>query len=284
VTPRLGFSVVMGLAVLGVGFGLYSRPRTSPFVGGLNSVQLEHQGLTGVSQPRTSASRRQYAGLRDSRTMARRGIAGQLVLPTDQIQRFAEMALAGEPDRVRDLVNAVVDLSAFSTIPGSVRNRLLRAELAFRDGSAPPIRHQEIANASNELADELGAPSFARTSEAQIRVFRERMRDLVPSLSALGSDNLASMSPVEAAFILSTLAFQKLANPAFQIDPNAWAAEVTARVNRGASSTSSPAPQLDSAPFALGPVYRSIVEDLRDESGVSVGIVHRFLDNIGLKR
>jgi hypothetical protein len=149
---------------------------------------------------------------------------GSLVEP-QIVQSKAKIARESNESSVRALVDAIFDYSILRSMPAAVRDRIFRADLAFRRGENPGVREAELVAAANYMVGRFGGPEYARTSVPQIRGFREIARSMSPHLGAeqgipRGLDSV--MSPVEAIYIASSLGRQKLFNPEYQVGPDEW--------------------------------------------------------------
>uniref|UniRef100_E6QN46 Uncharacterized protein n=1 Tax=mine drainage metagenome TaxID=410659 RepID=E6QN46_9ZZZZ len=100
--------------------------------------------------------------------------------------------------------------------------RVARAETDFQSGAHTPVHEVDIVRAVNHLMEGVGAPQWARTTQPEVRKLRIHMLVGYPHLigSKQPPDNkghrspvASTMSPVEAAFIATTLVYQKAYNP-----------------------------------------------------------------------
>lgn len=141
--------------------------------------------------------------------------------------QFGQVKHGSEP-AIRNVVSTVFDGAG---IPKAVyssfgfSDRIVQAELKYRQGNHPAVHQTDIVNAVNNLANSLGAPAWAHTNTQEVTKMRMWMLVLYPQTIAsttpvqpngkfeLLSDN---MSPLEATFIATTLIEQKLWNSMYQ--------------------------------------------------------------------
>jgi hypothetical protein len=112
-----------------------------------------------------------------------------------------------------------------------LKDRLVQAEISYRNGAQPGVSEQDITKLVNSFADKLGVPSYAKTSSRQVRVLRMQLAFSSPTFMAAGfmHENMKvgesiseRMSPLQAAHLISSLIDQKLINPEFQVEPEEW--------------------------------------------------------------
>lgn len=80
------------------------------------------------------------------------------------------------------MTDAILNYSVLTKSPGSVRDRLFRAERGFRRSVHPPVSEADVVAAANDLVASLHAPDFARTSRTQVRAFRNSLANRYPRL------------------------------------------------------------------------------------------------------
>src|SRR5262249_39744342 len=112
--------------------------------------------------------------------------------------------------------DAVISLGTISDVPEAVlsdfEDRLARSELGYRRQAAAGIPEQNIVVAVNNLAQKLSAPDFARTDASEVALLRRDSASYMPHF--ISSDRQA-MSPLESAYILRVLLYQKVWNETF---------------------------------------------------------------------
>ena len=111
-------------------------------------------------------------------------------------------------------------------IPGSIRDRLVRAEITYRQTGKGGIAEPNVARAINGFAKQVNAPDYAAVNTAQVRYLRVKMMAVFPDfITQSTSKELAvnaEMSPLEAAGITMLLIYQKVSNEDFQVTPQEW--------------------------------------------------------------
>ena len=141
-----------------------------------------------------------------------------------------------DDDSVRGLANAVSNFPralprAPEVMENVIKDRLVRAEIAYRNGAHPGVLERDIVTLFNSVADRLGLPSYAKTSAQQIRVFRMQLALSLPAFMAsgmargnmkVGESIPETMSPLQAAHLIDSLLNQKVINPEYQVEPAEW--------------------------------------------------------------
>lgn len=132
------------------------------------------------------------------------------------IDRKALLAQSGDSQAVRELADAVVEFNGTSDTPEALLNefeeRLTRSELKFRAGNRDGIPEENIVRAVNNLAQGLNAPDYARTFRSEVTFLRGDCRSEMPHFVLPGSQ---TMSPLEAAYVLHLIIYQKVVNETF---------------------------------------------------------------------
>lgn len=112
-----------------------------------------------------------------------------------------------------------------------IKDRLTRAEMAFRQGQGPGVQEEDISHLVNSLVQKLNAPDYARTSPRQVRVLRMSLALTSPAFMAegmsspemkVGESIKPVMSPLQATHLILTLFDQKLLHPEYQVPPEEW--------------------------------------------------------------
>lgn len=161
---------------------------------------------------------------------------GQQVATPRTIENKASLATADDPNSIRALVDEVFNLPrAFPRMPasveGMVKDRLVLAEISYRQGTKPGVREQDVVDALNNLAEKLGGPPHSKTAPSQLRVLRMWLALSEPKFmgtglarqdGAIGESISSTMGPVQAAHLIATLIDQKFMNPDFQVTPQEW--------------------------------------------------------------
>jgi hypothetical protein len=144
------------------------------------------------------------------------------------INEQAELSRAGD-------VNATVELThelfKGTEIPVDFADafgftdRIVNAESEHHRGRHPRVSEGDVVKAVNHLADVAGAPSWVKTDQGEVRKLRMHMLVLYPNLLAShepadkdGHRKAISdgLRPIEAAYIATTMIYQKLNNPEYQ--------------------------------------------------------------------
>jgi hypothetical protein len=112
-------------------------------------------------------------------------------------------------------------------------SRVVNAEKAYRAGYGRSISESDLVGAVNAFADTIGAPPWAHTTTGEITRLRMSLVVSNPELFAdhSGPDAKghyhalnASMSPLEVSYIITTLIYQKIYNPTFEMTDSEYAA------------------------------------------------------------
>jgi hypothetical protein len=144
------------------------------------------------------------------------------------VNELADLSRAGNADATKELTRQMFRNGG---IPSEVADsfgftdRIVQAEVAYRNGKHAPIHEADIVKAFNNLANSVGAPAWVRTNQVEVRKWRMRLLATFPRLIASQeqpdanghykalSDN---MGPAEAAYIAISLLYQKHYNVDFQ--------------------------------------------------------------------
>jgi hypothetical protein len=160
----------------------------------------------------------------------------------DEIEAKAQQAKDGSANSVRLLVDEIFSTLISSYLPDdmsqAMKDRLVRAELKFRHGKKG-VGEARIVKTINDLADQLGAPEYAKTSPLQVHTLRTIFARRTPSLVAPETDETnrglkkkegsrlnPKVSPVEAVFLTILMIHQKILNPEWQQTPEEFAANL----------------------------------------------------------
>ncbi len=187
--------------------------------------------------------------------------SAQLGTPASAQDSAHAMALQGSPDKPHTLVEihrrldnlalrsrqgdaqAIAQLSqtVFQRVgvPPEVADsfhftqRLAQAETDYRNGVHASVHEEDLVRAHNNLAHTLGAPEWAYTSQLEVRRLRMQFMARYPQLlanqappdqrghfQALGN----SIGPIEAAFLATSLVYQKIYNREYQLSAQEQAA------------------------------------------------------------
>lgn len=154
-----------------------------------------------------------------------------------------EQSIHGMADAVFSFPRALP--RAPDAIENIIKDRLVRAEIAYRNGIQEGVQEQDIVKFANSMADHFRLPSYAKTSTQQVRVLRMQLVLSSPAFMAAGltHENMKPgetisdrMSPLQAVHLLSSLLDQKIINPDYQLQPAEWEkahlAPATARIQQ----------------------------------------------------
>jgi hypothetical protein len=145
------------------------------------------------------------------------------------------LAKADDPDSVGALADEIFSFPRpYMRLPADIeaklKTRIVKAELAFMQGTAPGVQEGDISNLINLIAQTLGAPDYAMTSPAQLRHLRMSLAIAEPKFIGKGlghhehiGDSISpTLSPLQAMHLILSLFDQKLINPEFQLSPADW--------------------------------------------------------------
>jgi hypothetical protein len=202
----------------------------------------------------------------------------------------AKAARADNPESVRAVVDAVFDATPFRTVSPSVRERVTKADLAFRTGHHGGISVEQIASAINSVGALYGIganSSFGRTSVGQIQRYRRIARAMVPFIGADDGHPKAAggfMSPAEAMYLVTSLLTQQLYNPDFRTSPDQWCQHYdNAAHSHAAPGQEKRAARSERAPEEAVTILNA-AQTMRDENSPATLGIHVFLDQLGLDR
>jgi hypothetical protein len=132
------------------------------------------------------------------------------------IDRNAQIAENGNALAIRNLTETVIEFSQVGRVTDAFlepfKERIVRAELAFRAGSRNGIKEEDIVRAINNVETKLGAPLFARAYIDEVKFLREDLRASIPHLI---KNKDTEISPIESVYLLDLLAYQKMINEKF---------------------------------------------------------------------
>ena len=167
--------------------------------------------------------------------------AGQINIPDHPFDPFKDIDIIAstltpnDASTVRALVDKLWEFPRVYPVPASiqdqVKNRLVSAEISYRQGRRQGVEEQGVVRALNALAEAFGAPDYAMTSPRQVRVIRMGLAISEPKFMGAGiarrgmkvGDSIdSSMSPLQAVHLLAFTIEQKLSNPEFQVAPGEW--------------------------------------------------------------
>lgn len=153
-----------------------------------------------------------------------------------EIENAAASEKAGDENSIRALTDAVFNYHhAFPRMPSvlenSVKERLIRSEEAYLNGTGAGVREEDIVGVLNSLADTLGAPDFARANLAQLRYVRMKLAIITPAFmgrgvarprAQIGDEISPVLSPLQATHLIAVFIDQKFLNEDMQVPPEQW--------------------------------------------------------------
>jgi hypothetical protein len=209
------------------------------------------------------------------------------------IEEKAKMARDNVPSHIEDLVDEVFGRSVLSKAAPSIKERVYRNELAFRNNQRSAIAEQRLVRVANERVRRTALPEHMRWGKRQLRMNREETRFFVRHFA--GSDPTKGtvsddMSPLEAVFIAIDLTTQKLFNPEFRVPPEQWEKAAAARRAKASARAKEQSPvHGPQEPFTARPMLMPSlpamqIPDVSDESSAAVLEIHSVLDSLGFER
>jgi hypothetical protein len=185
----------------------------------------------------------------------------------DSIDEKALQAKDNDETAVRALADEVFGTPELAVVPTEdremMKERVLQAELDYRNRRSEGIAEENVVQTVNELADKFAAPDFAKTSTLQVRVLRADLLNDYPNFIAqetsetgtiaagggetsfqatIGDSVNPTMSPLEAVYVTAVMLHQKWLNENYQYAPEERVYQVYNkaverwRSNRAASS------------------------------------------------
>lgn len=225
------------------------------------------------------------------------------------MNKEAERKVSGDENSINQLFDSIFEMASVrnSRLPSeteaSLKNRLIKSELKFREGKHKTIREYDLAKAFNNLSDNLGLPEYSKTFVAQIRRLRVTIMPQVPTLigkvnrdpnhaagRTIGAMITTEMSPAEAILITTFLMQQKLINDLYQTTPKDWANKVREKVDDYQKSRKDQRSNDSSLRVLDNPKTDAISESLSERFnqvnilGVSYisDMITKFLDDLGI--
>lgn len=153
-----------------------------------------------------------------------------------QLDQKAVLVHGGDAQAIADLSSTVFDRVG---IPVEVANafhytgRLAQAETDYRKGAHAAIHEEDLVRAHNNFVLALGASEWAQTTQPEVRKLRMEFMARYPQLLANQGPPDANgrfqalsnnISPIEAMFLATSLLYQKLYVPEYQLTAKEQAA------------------------------------------------------------
>lgn len=161
---------------------------------------------------------------------------GQMAGLHEGIEQKATTAQADDASSIGALIDEVFNFPrAYPRMPSlmesAVKDRLVQAEISYRQGVKPGVHEQAVVKVVNDLATKFNAPPYAMTSVRQVRALRIGLSISEPRFMGTGTARQDAkigesinpiMSPAQAVHLISTLIEQKLVNEEYQVPPAEW--------------------------------------------------------------
>lgn len=112
-----------------------------------------------------------------------------------------------------------------------IKDRLVYAEMQYRQGTGRAVREQDIVDVTNLLVQKLELPDYVRTSPSQVRYVRMALITWNPTFMGRGAaqpdmqvgESISDeMSPMQAVHVLLEVLGHKFFDQNFQMTPEAW--------------------------------------------------------------
>ena len=150
------------------------------------------------------------------------------------IETKAAALTSPDRDKVKDLTDAVLaDAGVVGPLVDTMSpltKTVSEAEYQFHTGTVKPVKESQVIEAVNSIAAKMNAPKYAYTGKYEVRSLRMRMATETPHLTgrrSITSPHHAKindtrllddeMSPLEAVHVTTTMLYQKMLNPAYQM-------------------------------------------------------------------
>jgi len=205
-----------------------------------------------------------------------------------QYDDLAKAAARGGEKEIDALVDSYLMHSIAFPAGPSIRRRLVNAELAYRTKKQRPIGDGDVVKAMNVAAKKYMAPSFMRTTDAQVGLVKQVLERGAPALDTLSCENEGgdpnAMSPAYAGLLLTFLATQKFVNGNYQIEPDVWVLRTRSQM-RGAELFPGKV-RVREQPTRWrmpGAVDRMLAEPPAD-TNMFTRLMHGILDDMGVAR
>ena len=113
-------------------------------------------------------------------------------------------------------------------IANVIKDRLVHAEMQYRQGTGRAVREQNIVDVTNLLVQKLELPDYVRASPSQVRYMRMALITWNPTFMGkrpniqVGESINDEMSPMQAVHVLLEVLGHKFFDKNFQMAPEAW--------------------------------------------------------------
>jgi hypothetical protein len=224
-----------------------------------------------------------------------------------RIEEKAKAAETSDLDSVRALAEEIFDQPhVFGAFPDfvkeSAKERVVRAELAYRQGQGKPVTHADVVHLINKLADVLSLPSYAKTSEHQLIDMRFHSMQFTPSFMGSrlsehqdgtplrpGERMNSNMSPLQACYLAMSAVDAKLINVEYQVPPEEWEAYRYHVATKAWHQPEKPRPTLPKLTVVTNYKQMELIRTaeahlLRLNQEESTTLIHSVLDTLGIPR
>lgn len=196
------------------------------------------------------------------------------------------------------LVDSVFDYLVVTICRDSdIRERIVKTEAEFRKSGQHVVSEQQLVDAINGTVPSWLHQPWAKTTVAQVHIFRSELKRFVPALIGSGASTKSrfvdvgtSMGPTEAVFVGFYLSLGKMYDPSYQVDPDKWVAakrrnDAGARLDPGGQRSQSVKGEFSLRPRnPFGDQADMVRVALSEENAIAVAAANKFLDLLGLKR
>jgi hypothetical protein len=194
-------------------------------------IMARNRFAFGKSQERTRSSLpAQPVEIVSSANRSQDGISPRIYLGAayERVNDRAAAIKSGDERAIRELAEAVLQLITSARPPSAIlrpfMERVAQAEISYRSGRQTGIPEANVVRVIDHLAVKLGAPSYARTDEDEVRYLRLGITQIMPNFIPSrplgpGEESLALypypytigplMSPIEAVYVTHHLIMQK---------------------------------------------------------------------------
>jgi hypothetical protein len=224
-----------------------------------------------------------------------------------RVEEKAKAAETSDPDSVRALADEIFGQPhVFGTFPAFVKDpveqRVVKAELDYRNGQGRPVAHADVVRLINTLADVLALPRYAKTSEHQLIDMRFHAMQFTPGFMGRGvsehedgtplraGESLNSaMSPLQACYLAMSAVDAKLINVEYQVPPEEWEANRYNAAVKAWQQHEKPGPTRPKLTAITGSRQMELIRTaeahlLRLSPQESAILAHSVLDTLGVPR
>jgi hypothetical protein len=235
----------------------------------------------GTPQP-ASARQRPDSGIRANTAMSMVSNQGTPTIPIyGPIQAKSIAARTDDPKAIQDFVDEIFTQTGFGNAALSLRNRVTRAELAYREGRQKPADIDTLVRAVNKTVGVFPLPSYFKTSRDQVVL----QQVFVHAHAAKGlwdeNDDPNALGPSEATFYTLFMTYQKFFNPSYQLDSEKWAKRQRALMANHPSPEFLKIQARLKAKDVLLPQFRNLRWELGQEKSDATQEGHALFDRLG---